>query len=244
LTLILAIRAKDGIVMASDGQATEVGGDQPTKLTTQTIFPVHKNALWGGAGDGGAIDEVKLLIDALQPSKAGNHSTLCEAFTEKIFQVNHPRWERFRKMGLPSSKDPTATALMVQYEGDVPHIVEFEIHGAACKYDKHGYQAIGSGSNLARPWLREYYTNDVDLDQARTLGYMTVQRVIETAALGVGPPIDVWTLRKKSGSLIIEQASEESKNGLKDAVNVISQLQKEVFTAYKIDRDKAAINAP
>lgn len=220
--------------MASDGQATEDAGGQPVKFTADKIFQIGKSALWGGSGNGGAIGKVKVHLDNLGPSKQGNHQELCRNFSEILLKVNHPRVHAHAQMGFSQGSRPTAFALMVQYEGNEGRIVDFMDSGADENYEQYGYQAIGSGSALARTSLHGYRTAELSLDQAKVLAYMTVQKAIDIAAYGLGPPVDIWTLCKGLGSPVIQRLTVLDKQLIADTAKLISQAQLEVFTAWKL----------
>ena len=220
-------------MMASDGQSTELVGDQFIRFTSDKIHQLGKNVLWGGSGDGGAIQEIKAKLDGLGPACQGSHQSLRAAFSEKVFEVNQLRFTRWRQMPRPNTQPPTAAfSLLAQYEGDKPRIVEFQEHGAATNYEQVGYHAIGSGSVFACANLWGYDVKKCTMDQAKTLAYMTVYKAIEIAAFGLGYPIDVWTITRRGDSVSIVQATKEEREALEDATKTIIQRQVEVFTAH------------
>jgi 20S proteasome alpha/beta subunit len=232
LTLIVVILSKDGVVVASDRQATEDVTGQPIRAVCEKIYPLGKGVLWGASGDGGAIQEVKEQLDAIPPNELGQHGSLCARFTKAIFDVNKPRVARFKALGLEKNPPILGKALLAQFDRGRPRIVEFNYDGSPTDYGDLGYQAIGSGDIFARATLLGQDTHDLTLDQARTLGYMTVQRAIEIAAYGLGYPIDIWTLSMKKDSPTVERMGEEEKKGLNDAVAVIFHAQREVFLSH------------
>ena len=231
MTLVLALKCKDALVMASDGQSTEMGGEQPLRSTADKIFGVGSCAIWGGCGDGGAIQEIRAALESVGASKLGDHRSLRQRFVEIVVAVNKPRYDRFKAMGLPNTAPPIAKVLFAQFEGSTPRIVEVAENGGATNYEESGYQAIGSGSIFARSSLLGYKTTVLTLDQAETLGYMTVEKAIDIAAFGLGYPIDIWTLRKISGEAKIERLSEDVKKTLSDTVATIIEAQMQVFMA-------------
>jgi 20S proteasome alpha/beta subunit len=225
--------SKDGIVIASDGQSTELTSGQPTRSKSEKIFQLGKGALWGAAGDVGAIQEIKTQVETLGPAKQGQYSALRKHFEETVFGVNQPRFERFRRMLRPNQSPPTATVIWIQYEGDKPRIVEIAESGASTNYEESGYHAIGSGDILARSSLYGYATKELSLDQSMILAYMTVQKAIDIAAFGLGHPIYLWTLMKKGDSATIERICDSEKESLKDTAEAISKAQLEVFAGWR-----------
>jgi len=223
---------KDGIVVASDGQSTENAAGQPIRAVCEKIYSLGKGALWGASGDGGAIQEVKRQLDALGPTELQGHRTLCGLFTKIIFGINKPRVERFKALRLQKSPPILAKALLAQYDGNSPCIVEFNYDGSTTGYEELGYQAIGSGNIFARASLQGHQTRNLPLDRAEILGYMTVQKAIEIAAYGLGYPIDVWTLSMKQRFPMVERVTEQKKKALSDTVAAISSAQMEVLLSH------------
>jgi ATP-dependent protease HslVU (ClpYQ) peptidase subunit len=84
LTTILAIRCSDGIVMASDSQATvrdRVGKDEKMKtLGVTKVFVVNDFIAAGGSGD---ADNVRLFMDHAKKELAQTMPTEAE-FMDKI----------------------------------------------------------------------------------------------------------------------------------------------------------------
>jgi 20S proteasome alpha/beta subunit len=220
--------------MASDGQGTEPSTGQPTKCTIDKIFQIGKSALWGGSGDVGATQEIKARIEMLGPSKQGQHNELRKNFTEIVHEVNEPRYRRFVSMPMPDRAPPVAKVLLVQYEGVTPRIVEIEVDGGATNHEGFGFQAIGSGDIFARQGLYGYEPHKLTLDQSKVLAYMTIQKAIDIAALGMGLPIDIWTLTKKGDVVTVDRIAPQERDVLRDTANVISKAQLEVFTGYRV----------
>ena len=50
MTLVLAIRCREGVVLASDGQATTDAAGQPTRQPVRKLFDLGGRIAWGGAG--------------------------------------------------------------------------------------------------------------------------------------------------------------------------------------------------
>lgn len=123
-------------------------------------------------------------------------------------------------------------ALLAQYDRGRPRIIEFNYDGSPTDYGDLGYQAIGSGDIFARATLMGQDTHDLTLDQATILGYMTVQKAIELAALGLNFPIDVWTLSMRDGSPKVERLGDSQKKALSDAVAAISEAQRAVLLSH------------
>jgi len=194
-----------------------LGGD----LTGKVVIPIVEQF------DGSySTQEIKDRAEMLGPAKQGQYNELRRHFTEVVDGVNQPRFQRFRAMPMPNQQPPIAEVVLVQYDGVTPRIVEIAEDGAPTNYEGSGYQAIGSGDIFARSSLYGYKTHELTLDQSKVLAYMTIQKAIDIAALGLGHPIDIWTLAKKGGVATVERICEEKhKNALRDTANAISEAQ-------------------
>src|SRR5215212_5873575 len=62
MTLVLALRCRDGVVLASDGQATSEAAGQPTRQPVGKLFDVGGRIAWGAAG---SVGLQQALADAL-----------------------------------------------------------------------------------------------------------------------------------------------------------------------------------
>lgn len=55
MTLIVALACKNGIVVASDGQATGGSAGGPIRMPIQKIYPINSHVLFGASGSVGEI---------------------------------------------------------------------------------------------------------------------------------------------------------------------------------------------
>lgn len=63
MTLVLAIRCREGVVLASDGQATTDAAGQPTRLAVQKLFDLGGRIAWGAAGSVGLQQALAERLD-------------------------------------------------------------------------------------------------------------------------------------------------------------------------------------
>jgi proteasome beta subunit len=56
MTIVIALRCLDGLVMAADSQSTESAGN--VRRTVDKIFPLSTRSVWGGSGSGQVIREM------------------------------------------------------------------------------------------------------------------------------------------------------------------------------------------
>ena len=59
MTLLTALKCTDGIVMASDGQATVFSSGGPVRQRIQKIFKLSPNIMFGATGSVGTIQKAE-----------------------------------------------------------------------------------------------------------------------------------------------------------------------------------------
>lgn len=62
MTIVIALSCSNGVVMASDSQASEmvIG----VRFPVQKVFPLTDQALWGGSGDSQTISDINRAFQA------------------------------------------------------------------------------------------------------------------------------------------------------------------------------------
>jgi len=182
MTLIVHIPAKNGFVMASDGQATAGG----LKISSKKIHKLNDNCVWGAAGDLPLIERVEESIEALS-TKETTLQILCPTLRGII-----PVCVEELSTGIQPSPPYSALFAFIEYR-DHPRILLIRENGDAV-WQANVPLPIGSGAPFASALLRKYQSlGRLDVQLASVLAYKIIAETIEVVE-GVGPPIDVWQL--------------------------------------------------
>ena len=143
LTTILAINCPDGIVMASDSQAT-VRVEKTKTLGVTKLFGVNNFICVGGSGD---ADNTTLFVEHLKQEFPRMLSTGSK-FRDKLQSVF---WGLHKKYNLDSGlKTPFNPTLLVGVKNKDNSFGLYLLRENGMVYPKNEYTVIGSGGDLAR----------------------------------------------------------------------------------------------
>ncbi len=192
MTLILAIPAADGVVLASDGQVTTGLVRAPGKK----IYQVDGRLAWAAAGELALIQRVAERIGALPAGRS------LAALRDDIGQVVKQCSTELINLDFRASffaQDPDtllklhpADFVFAEFAG-TPRILHITVDGVP-EWVQEAPFALGSGDLFAYALLRKYQGRDLTLTRAAVLAYKVMEEAIAVDAYGLGPPIDVWQI--------------------------------------------------
>jgi proteasome beta subunit len=191
MTLILAISAKDGVVIASDGQITY----GQVRWQERKIKQLNSYCLWGAAGESALIQRVEESIQQFierEKTLAEIRDSLSEIVKQAITIMLQ---KDFRTQFI---QPPNPEALLGLHPGDFvfvewrdsPKILHLLPNGTTEWFDKPF--ACGVGAPFAYALLQKYQGYQYDVERATLLAYKVLEESIETGSYGLGYPIDIW----------------------------------------------------
>lgn len=181
-TTIVAVAARDGVVLAGDRRATM--GSMIAQKDIQKVFVADSGSAVGIAGSAGvAIDLVRLFrvelehyekIEGAPLTLAGKANRLAS-----IIRGN---------LGL-ALRGFVVVPLFVGWDAasGVARIFSYDATGGC--YEETGYQAIGSGSVFAKGSLKKLYRPGADLDQAVTICLQALFDAADDDSATAGPDV-------------------------------------------------------
>jgi len=201
MTLILGLECADGLLLASDGQATIGTTGQPLKGPTEKLFCPWNNIAWGGSGPVGMIQRVDLALratfaspDAFQSeSIASTRNALSNVVAGTVRPLVTDRY-----LNAPQSS-PWASFLFVGHVPEGSFILEIGIDLLDEDHTASGYSAIGSGDIFAYSGLAHFNVRQHNLNGAKLIAHRVVDDAIRVAAYGLGYPIHMVEIHKPSG---------------------------------------------
>lgn len=192
MTLIVAIPAADGVVLASDGQVTTGLVRAPGKK----IYQVDHRLAWAAAGELALIQRVAERMGALPAGRS------LAALRDDIGQVVKQCSTELINLDFRASffaQDPDtllklhpADFVFAEYDG-TPRILHITVDGVP-EWIQEAPFALGSGDLFAYALLRKYQGRNLNLARAAVLAYKVMEEAIAVDAYGLGPPIDVWQI--------------------------------------------------
>ena len=181
-TTVLALRYPDGVVMAGDRRATE--GNLVAHRRIRKVFPADHYSAVAIAGTAGlAIDMVKLFqvelehyekIEGIRLSLEGKAS-----FLARLVRGQLP----LAFQGL------VVVPLFAGYDErlEVGRVYSFDVVGG--RYEEIDFGSTGSGSRLARSYLRTAYEDDLTSDDAAQLAVSALVSASQEDTATGGPDL-------------------------------------------------------
>jgi hypothetical protein len=201
MTLILALACADGIVMASDGQATFSTTGQPVKQPIRKIHRLASCVLWAGAGDVGLLQKIGYALEVVEADKLGlpiKH--LRPILFSTVRPVMLEAAQSFIPLG-PNPQPPMADLLFCGYCGHDPWILEISRTASDVQHEEIGFAAIGSADifpYFALTSLAHYGVRQRSTAEGQLIAYRVLDDAINTAAYGIGMPIRISVVDRPS----------------------------------------------
>lgn len=196
MTLVLAIRCREGIVLASDGQVTADAAGQPTRQTARKLFDAGGRIAWGTAGSAGlrqALSDELGRLDGL-PREAGE-------LRRRLASIVVPIQQQAIRDYVPylDSQPPDLACVFCWCDERGPWILSIPRTGGDHQFHERCV-AIGSGDIFAQlamaPFVRPGVP-DLDLERAKMVAYAAIADAIEVAAVYLGPPIQMYAVTRE-----------------------------------------------
>lgn len=241
MTLILALACSEGLVVASDGQATYTTSSQPTKLPIKKLYKIGTHIVWGASGDIGLQQKIAHALE-----KEHHPQSLKKSIKElrpKLVSTVIPILQAAAKNYIDMDKSlppPTADILFAGVTDGRPRILEVARNGSDMQHEDQGFYAVGSGDIFARyahQSLLHLGVKEKALYQCQMVAYRVIDTAIETAAYGLGPPIQMWLIKKEEDAR--ELGSEELAE-LRDTVGVWKNAEAESLAGIIEKRSSAS----
>ena len=233
MTLIVALRAQAGVVMASDGQATSATGI-PTRTSTEKLDVLHGRIAFGCAGSAGLRQRVRMeLHEQIDPELC--QQPLDNELRDKLFSIVN----RIQKhagdsfvQASPYDKLHTLDVLFAGHSEDESWIYEVTATGDD---QRHGLgEAIGHGRHFAAYALvsaEHYQLTSRGLGQVRLLAYRAVDDAIRTDATGLGQPVHMIQLTAAGA----QRLSDDQVAAVQNAVNAWQGHECDIFNEQDAD---------
>lgn len=228
MTLVLALRCRDGVVLASDGQATTDAAGQPTRQPVRKLFDVGGRVAWGAAG---SVGLQQTLLDALAERErelVAGHSkrALRRRLTETVIPIQQQALRDF--VGHPGSHPPDLACIFCWFERGEARILSIPRTGSDHQlHDRHS--AVGTGdifADFAMTSVAHLGTVTLSLEQAKMVAYKAVSDAIDVAAIYLGPPIQMYVVTDDGAR---EVPAAELDGGLADSVDAWKARQRETL---------------
>lgn len=181
MTVVLAIRCADGLVMAADSQITDDARE--ISYLASKLHPLGDTAAWGGSGARSVLKELEDLFEQESDSVI-QADEVARALQDRVQPVLRHHYERYLEdvPGDEGAGTPATYLLAAGYSHGEPFIVELNPNAMIGRYEDIGFHAVGGGSALAmqaHALLSHFPMADRQLDY----GVVTAVRVLDALAV-------------------------------------------------------------
>lgn len=207
MTVVLALRCADGIVLGSDSQITDSA--RGLSYPAQKLHPFGDTAAWGGSGSRAVLFDLEQLFDSCAPAVLGAEN-VGHAVQERVVPVLRRHYDQFVEQ-VPGEKQSGATpatyVLVAGFAGGQPFIVDIDPHGLIGRYEEVGFHAVGSGAPMAQQagaLLAHFRMTERDVDY----GVVAVVRILDTLGItspSIGGPKDVYRITAEGATALSEK---------------------------------------
>jgi 20S proteasome alpha/beta subunit len=234
MTLVLAIRAREGIVLASDGQATVEASGQPVRRPVRKLSALAGRIAWGAAGALGLRQTLAVELarrEAELAAAADAAADLRAALAGVVVPVQRRAIRDFVPVG--GAGPPELAAIFCWWGRDGPALLSIPPTGG--DHQLHDdYCAIGSGdvfAAFAMATLGRLELRSLTLEQAKVVAYQAVADAIDVAAVLLGPPIQMSVVTPAHGVRAVPRAQLERSGGIAEAAASWRARQREALRA-------------
>lgn len=196
MTVVLALRCADGVVLGSDSQITDSA--RGLSYPAQKLHPFGESAAWGGSGSRAVLYDLEQLFDESAAAVLGAQN-IGHAVQERVVPVLRRHYDQFVEQ-VPGEQQSGATpatyVLVAGFAGGAPFIVDIDPHGLIGRYEEVGFHAVGSGAAMAQQagaLLAHFRMTERDVDY----GVVAVVRILDTLGItspSIGGPKDVYRI--------------------------------------------------
>jgi proteasome beta subunit len=211
VTVVLALRCQDGVVLAADSQITDVA--RGLSYPSQKLHPLGSTAAWGGSGSRAVLLELEPIFAESAATVLGAPN-VGRAVQEQVLPLLKHHYDAFIET-VPGEKASGATpatyVLAAGYTSDgKPFILDIDPHGLIGRYEEVGFHAIGSGSAMAQQagaLLAHFEMTGRDVDN----GVLAAVRVLDALRItspSIGGPVDVYRMTSEGAAALTAEEIE------------------------------------
>jgi len=239
MTLIIALACKDGVILASDSQATTFSMGGPVRRTISKIKHLGENKLWAASGSVGMIQKLEAAFNGLQReiinaplSKPQLRQTIIQnAYTLRVQELQRHRTLYGQGRDIEAGM---ADILIVEHQNGAK-IWHINPDCADEFLEEFGYGTSGSGDIFAHTLIKNYKVKNLSVEEGCLIAYRVLRDAIDIGAFGLGEPIDIWIIDNNG----VRQKSQPEMLALRDSYASWIEAEEETFKNLFIAESKS-----
>lgn len=230
MTVVLALRCADGIVLASDSQITDPA--RGLSYPAQKLHALGTHAAWGGSGSRAALYDIEQIFndeaEAVLEAKNIGH-----ALQSRVLPVLKHHYDTFipEVPGQEKAGTPATYVLAAGYAGDVPFIVDLDPNGLVGHHEETGFQAVGSGAPMAQQahaLLSHFRMTEREIDYG-VVAALRVLDALDASSPSVGGPMDICRITPDEAKHLNEDEVEDVRRQVNRWVELEHQALDRLF---------------
>ena len=226
MTIVIALSCSNGVVMASDSQASEMTSS--VRFPVPKVFPLTAHAVWGGSGDAETISYLTRAFEA-QRDQIEQSPDVAQALVNAMKPVLSQRYANVIQAPGWNVPQPATMALACGYQpGTGSWIVEVDPCCVSSHYEAQGFHAIGSAAGFAtlgNALLAHFRPAEKSLEHGRLIAYRVIHAAIETSMFGVGGSIQMWYVNADG----VRQVDDNELAVLRDSVGAWQEQEEQLL---------------
>ena len=235
MTVVLAMRCADGLVLAADSQITD--SDRGLSYPARKLHTLGDHAAWGGSGARAVLTELEGMFDA-HPDTVVESADVGQALADAVLPVLRRHYANFipEVPGKPKGGATPATyVLAVGYTGSgakaQPFIVDVDPHGLIGRYEEVGFHAVGSGAAMAQQagaLLAQYRMTERSVDHG-VLAAMRTLDALDRTSPSIGGPMNLCRMTPDGAHHLDEKEIEQARERVRRWVDLEQRALDELF---------------
>jgi proteasome beta subunit len=230
VTVVLALRCADGVVLASDSQITDPG--RGLTYPAQKLHTLGTHAAWGGSGSRAVLYDIEQIFtdepDAILESKNVGH-----ALQSRILPVLKHHYANFIAdvPGQESGGTPATYVLAAGFIGDAPFIIDVDPNGLIGHHEETGFQAVGSGAPMAQQahaLLAHFRMSERAVDYG-VLAALRVLDALDASSSSVGGPMDICRITRDGARHLTDDEVEDVRRQVNRWIELEHKALDELF---------------
>jgi proteasome beta subunit len=233
MTVVLALRCADGLVLGADSQITDA--DRGLSYPARKLHALGDRAAWGGSGARAVLSELEGMFDK-NPGPVVEAGDVGRALQERVLPVLRRHYANFIPEVPGQAKGGATPATYVLAAGytvdDEPFIVDVDPHGLIGRYEETGFHAVGSGSAMAQQaaaLLAQYRMTERGVDDG-VLAVVRVLDALDRTSPSVGGPMNVCRITPAGAHHLDEKELEQTRERVRRWVELEQRALDELST--------------
>jgi len=185
--------------------------------------------VFGVSGQVGMAQKVKAELERIHSNVvSGPIAQSRPTFKKFVFKVLKDAAEHFVPIDATGGK-PVCNTVIAGYTDNTPWILEINCNGLDEQHEHRGFLALGTGEAFAHfgcASMQHHAVREMGIRAAQVLALRTIATAIEVAAVGLGPPVQMWVIDANGA----RQMNEEELKVISDAADLWKGLETEFLT--------------